>query len=379
MSKCVHEPSPARRARSEAPVHNLRPSAYALPEGEGYLFFLMVAITGFLEIVLARQFFNGEMRPAYAISGHFVILAAIALHTLSIMKKGKDLRLSFLLFSFTLALGPAGAAATLLTAAMVSIFSRKTKPFEEWYCALFPDETSSQSDILEEIQAQRAQEERSIMPLIDVLTFGTHTQKQALLTMVTSNFKPAFAPVLKTALNDANNAIRVQAATGITKIEADFMTRAVDLTNRCEQNPDDADLLKEIAEHYDRYAYIGLLEHDRETECRNNALGYYARYLALRPEDSAARTAAGRILVRDRRYKDAVAWFERVGSDGTVVPRAPEEAVWYLESLFRLGHFAKVRAILMASGKELQDSAGLPLEILEAVQLWVDGNAEGNA
>ena len=197
--------------------------------------------------------------------------------------------------------------------------------------------------------------------------------------MITNNFKPAFAPVLKTALNDANNAIRVQAATCITKIEADFMSHAVALTKRGVENPDDADLLKEIAEHYDRYAYLGLLEHDRETECRNNALGYYARYLALRPEDSAARTAAGRILVRDRRYKDAVAWFERVSSDGTVVPRAPEEAVWYLESLFRLGHFAKVRAILMASGKELQDSAGLPLEILEAVQLWVDGNAEGNA
>ena len=344
----------------------------------GLLFWTMTVVTGIVEIFLARQFLNGGISPAYAISGHFIVLTAIAVQIFLRMKKGKDLRLSFLLFSFTLALGPAGACATLLTAAMASRFSRQTRSFEEWYQALFPDEAFPQGGILEEIQMQRAQEDRLILPLIDVLTFGTHVQKQALLTMITNNFKPAFAPVLKTALNDANNAIRVQAATCITKIEADFMSHAVALTKRGVENPDDADLLKEIAEHYDRYAYLGLLEHDRETECRSNALRYYGRYLALRPEDSAARTAAGRILVRDRRYQDAVAWFEQGSIDETSARRAPEEALWYLESLFRLGQFEKLRTILMARGKELQHSAGLPLEILEAVQLWVSGSAEGN-
>ena len=341
-------------------------------------FWAITLFTGIVETFLAWQFLNEQITRWSAIAGHFVVLAAIALETFLRMKKGRDLRLNFLLFCFTLTLGPAGACATLLTAAMASLFSRKTRPFEEWYRALFPDEATTESGLLEEIQAQRLQEERSIMPLIDVLTFGTHHQKQALLTMVTSNFKPAFAPVLKTALNDPNNAIRVQAATGITKLEADFMTRAVDLTKRCEQNPDDAHLFKEIAEHYDRYAYIGLLEHDRETECRNNALQYYGQYLALRSEDSEARAAAGRILVRDRRYKDAVAWFEQASIDEISARQAPEEAVWYLESLFRLGQFEKVRTILMARGKELQHSAGLPLEILEALQLWVGGSAAGN-
>jgi len=345
---------------------------------DGVQFWTMTVVSGIVEIFLTRQLLNGAISPAFAISAHFIVLTAIAVQIFLRMKKGKDLRLSFLLFSFTLALGPAGACATLLTAALASRFSRQTRSFEEWYRALFPDEAFLQDGILEEIQMRHGQEDRLILPLIDVLTFGTHVQKQALLTMITNNFKPAFAAVLKTALNDANNAIRVQAATGITKIEADFMSHAVALTKRCQDNPDDADLLKEIAEHYDRYAYLGLLEHDRETECRSNALRYYGRYLALRPEDSAARTAAGRILVRDRRYQDAVAWFEQSSIDETSARRAPEEAVWYLESLFRLGQFEKVRTILMARGKELQHSAGLPLEILEAVQLWVGGSAEGN-
>ena len=46
----------------------------------------------------------------------------------------------------------------------------------------------------------------NITPLIDVLAFGTVPQKQALLTMVSSNFRPAFASVLKTALDDSNAA-----------------------------------------------------------------------------------------------------------------------------------------------------------------------------
>src|SRR2546426_780287 len=137
-------------------------------------FWALTVVTGIVEIFLAWELLNGEITRGYAIAGHFIVLAAIALETLLEMKKGRDLKLGFLLFSFTLTLGPAGAGATLLTAAMVSIFSRKTKPFEEWYSALFPDEASPQSSILEEIQAQRAQDDRSIMPLIDVLTFGIH-------------------------------------------------------------------------------------------------------------------------------------------------------------------------------------------------------------
>src|SRR5262249_37068177 len=149
------------------------------------------------------------------------------------------------------------------------------------------------------------------LPLIDVLTFGTHAQKQALLTMVMSDFKPAFASVLRAALNDANNAIRVQAATGITKIENDFMSRAMALSRFVADEPDNSELLKKIARHFDDYAYIGLLDPDREKDCREKALQYYNRYLALSPGDRGARIAVGRILIRDHQFEQAVHWFEQ--------------------------------------------------------------------
>jgi len=335
---------------------------------------LMAAITGLTESVITWCLLKDELGVRYAIAVHLSVLTAIAVQALLAMKKGQDLRLSLLLFGFTFSLGPGGAVATGITAALTSMFAKDSKPFEEWYRLLFPDQAPSSVDILDEIGVDRSRQQSAVMPLIDVLAFGTDAQKQALVTLVTANFKPAFAPILKTALNDSNNAIRVQAATGITKIEEEFTERTLDLAGRSEQAPEDAELLKSIAQHYDQYAYAGLLEPDREMECRGYALMYYGQYLVLRPDDAAARVAVGRILVRDRKYEEAVDWFERNGID----EHSSEPTLWYLESLFRTARFEKLRLILAGSEKQFHHRKDLPIEILEATKLWLAGN-EGSA
>src|SRR5438105_8895028 len=76
----------------------------------------MMAVTGFVESVLVWRVFHEELSLPYAAAFHLLVLTAIAAQALVLIKQGKDLRLSFILFSFTLSIGPAGAPATLLTA-----------------------------------------------------------------------------------------------------------------------------------------------------------------------------------------------------------------------------------------------------------------------
>ncbi|HYR84024.1 MAG TPA: hypothetical protein VE422_08105 [Terriglobia bacterium] len=339
---------------------------------------LMTIAAGLVEFAITYRLLHGKMSLVYAAAGHLSVVALISLQLLHYIKSRRDLRLSLILLAFTMALGPLGPAATLLAGITTSIFARNAKPFEVWYRALFPD-TDTDRDFFEMIRKQQSDPQGSIMPLVDVLTFGTHTQKQALLTLITVNFRPAFAPLLKMALNDSNNAIRVQAATGITKIENDFMRRTLMLTHKLQETPERnserSELLKSIAQHYDEYAYAGLLDSDREEDCRENALRYYRQYLNVMPDDQTARISIGRILVRGSRYEEAVEWFEQT----YLAEDTQECAVWYMESLFRSGKFEKLRSFVSGNWKKLRDGACVPLEISEAIQLWLAQNAEAHA
>src|SRR5438552_19040613 len=85
----------------------------------------MTAVTGFVESLIVWQLFLGQLSGVFAAAGHVLVLFAIAVQAVLISKTRKDLRLSLILFSFTLATGPAGAPATFLTAIMVSAFSKE--------------------------------------------------------------------------------------------------------------------------------------------------------------------------------------------------------------------------------------------------------------
>ena len=50
-------------------------------------------------------------------------------------------------------------------------------------------------------------------------------QKQMAIAKITQYFQPRFAPLLLQAVQDSNAAVRVQAATGLAKIEHDFMSQ----------------------------------------------------------------------------------------------------------------------------------------------------------
>lgn len=305
--------------------------------------------------------------PYAVLIAHIAVAVSLCLYAWSLARKDQDLRLSLMLVSFTVFLGPLGGIATLAVVAMTSRFSSTARRFEEWYGDLFPEE-AKRDDILDRLANENASGKDSVTPLIDVLNFGTHSQKQALITLMASNFRPAFAKVLKTALDDANNAIRVQAATAITRIEADFMRHTLEWTRAVEAQPNDADVLRSIARHYDDYAYIGLLDPARESECRAKALAYYKRYIQLAPSDREARLAVGRILLRGGDYGRGAAWFEEIENLETA--RSAEGSMWYMESLFHSGRLDQLRTLISEREVAPDASGNFPVEVLETLKLW---------
>jgi tetratricopeptide (TPR) repeat protein len=287
---------------------------------------------------------------------------------------GRDPAFLLLVVS-TAALGPLGATGAGLGAALRWVFARKATPFEQWYASLFPEMAVSPTRALHQRIALRGAgpaARSTVAPFADVMALGTVQEKQSVVTMVADEFRPAFALALRSALNDAEPAIRVQAATASARIENRFLERSMALEERRAAAPDDADALLALARHHDEYADTGLLDTGRLQGERRRALEYYVRAEQLRPGDPQVAEAIGRLLLRLGQFEQAAAYLGREVER----PEASAAAVaCYLECLYQLRNLERLRDAARFHCDIVTKSA-LPDEVREAVRLWAEGTSD---
>jgi tetratricopeptide (TPR) repeat protein len=282
-----------------------------------------------------------------------------------------DARVLFLLVTSTAVMGPIGPLGVLITLSLGPWFARSAVPFEQWYAALFPDDDSAfESKLHRQAQAflgTNQDEAATVVPFIDILSFGSRQQKQATITMITSRFHPSFAPVLRMALNDPNNAIRMQAATAMTRVENDFLQKSLQLSKAAQEDPENPDVVLALARHYDAYAFAGILDDKREQANREQAVAAYLEYLRIRPDDCVVRSEAGRLLVRKADYEQAASLLQPAVQTGNP---SPALLLWHLESLFHLRRYAEIKALVARNQSVFEESKGLPAEVSDAIKLW---------
>jgi hypothetical protein len=314
------------------------------------------------------------------LAGHLLVVGllvgAAALHRRG---GGRSAPLFVLLAISTTFFGPLGAAGSFLVVLLRFIFPADDQTFEAWYRALFPEDDVEDEQRLAALLNRAAGQagEVSIGPLFDILSHGTRAQKQIAIAVMTRGFHPVFAPALRMALRDSDNAIRVQAATSMTTIENSFMKRAVTLEKAAREAPESAEALKAMAVFNDDYAATGLLDPLRERRSRRTALDTYLKYLELRPDDGAARLAVARLLIRRKRYAAASTVLERCQRDGLFTSNM---APWYMECLFHLRRYAELRNYARAHAGEVGQLDKFPIRVVEMARLWAgDRPAESAA
>ena len=265
---------------------------------------------------------------------------------------------TFLLFMICIiAMGPLGPLGTGLTVALRRGFARRATPFEEWYAALFPRITTTSTRTLYErivLRGGAPPKRSTVTPFLDVMALGTVQQKQAVIGMATEAFHPAFAPALRSALNDAEPAIRVQAATAFARIEGRFLNRSMMLQARRAERPDDAGVILELARHHEECAESGLLDDGRAKTELTDALACCERVDAMRPGDRVVAEAAARLLLRLGRPEEAMLRLQPLATRSDASPAA---LTGYFACLFRHGHFGRLRQACHLSGRHIDLSA----------------------
>lgn len=290
----------------------------------------------------------------------------------TVVWRGRDMRLAWLAVGAATFVGPFGGGGSVLCALLYAWFRRSTTSFEEWYAALFPEQQAEGArNLFQEIVSDARDDEtaaRSIASFTDILAFGTFDQKQALLALIATYFRPAFAPALKSALGHPEPAIRVQAATAVAQIEQRFLRRSLDLEAELARRPRDFPLVFAAARHYDDYAFTGLLDHDRQAENQRRALKLYTDAIALVPDDGRLELGMGRLLVRMGEYRIAADLLATAANAGRLKPAG---AVWYLECLFRLGAFGRLREAAARIVPLLEGDETADPRLREAARLWL--------
>lgn len=328
-----------------------------------------------VELTLAGLLWHGKLDiwRALAVHGAFILLLAAA--TVAYWRMaGGALPAMVLLVLATFLLGPLGPIGSLFTLTFYLLTERNAPQFSDWYESLFPDENETDgAEIAVRLMERAGQDGGSISPFLDVLSFGTRAQKQMAVAVMTRHFHPAFAPALRQALADSDNAVRVQAATAMATIEDRFVERADELRIEMERHPNDPALVLRLARHFDDYAYTGLLDHQRQEESQTQALDSYMRYLERKPEDADARLAVGRLLLRIGKAEEAVQWFERCFAESIW---SPAMVAWHMDALYRLGRFEAVRGFARRHQEELTRLDTYPIRLIEMVRLWAGETQE---
>lgn len=302
---------------------------------------------------------------------HILMTGLTAVMALNLRPNGSRSRMLVLLAITLFFLGPFGPLGVMFTMLLHMFFRRHATPFDEWYQSLFPEEVDEPSRRLYEMLTRGlavSASQENVTSFTDVLQYGSIEQKRAVISLLSRDFRPEFAPALQSALSDANPAVRVQAATAAANIESDFLERAIELETEARNKPDDPDVQMLVARHFDDYAFSGILDGDRRTENQRKAENFYRRTLELDPKREAASLGVGRILVRQERLREAMGWFEKGFSAGFV---GPGPVSWYMEAVYRLGDYERLRYAVAGFGDDILENPGVSERMKDVVRLWM--------
>lgn len=341
--------------------------------GDEVLAIIISLLWTFFHGINSYLLFWQQLPFIYSIIIHVVLTIVIILVTKILKQVNRDIRLLYVLSVASGGAGFFGACGALFSSILTIFYSYFSKPFSQWYNAIYPDFAHSrQQELYNSIVSGKDEtaESYDVVSFKDIIVLGDESQKRRALTKMTDRFHPSFAQAFKLALQDESNAIRVQAASSIVKIESQFanILQQVELLEK--KNPDDANLKLGLARYYDSFAFTGILDENRENENRNSALKQYKEYLEMRPNDVDARIEAGRLLLRSGKAMQAVELFQDFGKAGYDNNNI---RYWLTESYYYAGMYEELRAqAAITIDKKDNDNSNEQFnrKITKAINFW---------
>jgi len=280
-------------------------------------------------------------------------------------------------FLFVLTLGPVGALGMAVTLLLYARYRKKATPFETWYRKLVPQySTTEQERSMERFLSLSRDNDFQNMPptpFADVLSSGSQSEKRSMLTLMFRNYHSSFSPIFRQALNDSDSAIRVYAASMVSKITDNFHAENIKLEKRRLDKPSDLKNLYQLAKHYDERATAGLSDEESLGQFRKKAQYLYVQLYKLQPSNIRIQWLLGRLLLRYGKHIAAANIFE--GALNLLASKNetadPFQLVWYWQCLYEQSRYAKLRQQIQKYRHQIPEDSLLQLTVIENIDVWI--------
>ena len=259
-------------------------------------------------------------------------------------RKNWDLRFPILLSILVPITGPFGAGICLTSVLLYLVFKRTSVPIKVLINSLAPKIKVEPSKLLyERVLYGLDVYDPDCTPISfnDVIAYGTERQKRVVIEKTLRYFRPEFAPVLKQAMHDSNNSIRVLAATAITKLHYRYFQRYLKLEKKRKEMyscPEDILIFARLCEEYSN---AEILDVDRANKMRMSAIHSYQEYRKLKPNCPIPLYHLGRLFIQNGDIKQARDTLETLLSHHS---KSREALKWYMYTQFQMKEYDTIRA-----------------------------------
>lgn len=317
-----------------------------IPYPYNILFFITVIIVLLIEFSIAALCF------LHAITFPMVVLLHMGAITLGtgvvyyLHQKRQNINIPLFWLIMNMVLGPFGTIISIVTLLGYHRHHRSSLLLDAHFTNLFSEREREESHIVYEriiFGLDNSVESIGIEPFQDIMAYGSLRQKQTALMKITRYFRPQFSPVLLYALKDKEAAIRVQAATIIAKLERDYMKNYLSLEKALQHHPEDVEKMILFAQLCNEYAHSGLLDNDSKKKTRDKAIMIYEKCIILKPNDNTLKLNLGRIYLQAEAFEKAANLLKECIDDEGL--SSPNLTLWYIEALFSLKLFKKIRSL----------------------------------
>ncbi len=270
--------------------------------------FIFTAFFLFIELYIWWEYILGEISFGVLLGLHILLTILSVGLLFFFVKIGWGIRLIMITTLFLALMGPFGAAMSLSIIILYGSTVFFVDPIAGLMKMLMPSITKTKSEEHYD-RIQYGMENYDIsadpIPLHEVVKFGSVKQKLSAIEKMLRFYHPEFIPVLKLALADSNNSVRVMAATAISSLEDRFHKVYVELENKYTNDPEDPDIILALADHCYEYAHAAVFDENRLNKMKRIAAGKYEEYLKFRPGNGQALMKAGQLYFELGDYDSA--------------------------------------------------------------------------
>lgn len=314
---------------------------------------VVTSVVLIFEIAIFLLFLNGHISLFLALAAHFLVVALCLFF--NILKWGG--RPFYLTTLFTGTLGPIGAAMVILSIALYSVYLMTSESVYALIRELMPEIEKSEADILQNrirTGMEGGASDIEIIPLKEVMLFGTKKQKLIAIENILKYYRPEFISALKLAIVDESNSVRVLAATAISSLEDQFYKRLSQCQKSYNDRPGDPEAVLELANEMREYSRFDVFEAERLKEFKKSALQKYEEYLEYVPNDFAVHYQVAELHLEMGSYKEAQEKIHHLIETNHLTNS--EGFFKLMEIYFREGNYGKLREFAAEHFTEIMKS-----------------------